>query len=783
MKSSKKTAFKVMSISPHLNSLFEENVNSEEIKGDLENKKDNHYVTLNNKQKEESEEYGYELDQSIDNNLNFLNLNKSLLSSDKKPNGEILENNNIIKKGINNYTNKKNKIINSKNNDIYNNGYESEINNNNLKNEYLDTIDERGKKIKRYNNYIKNNNYNNNYMNVNEKIRKSLIIQQILINDMKKEIEYLKLEKEDLQKKFEIQLKNIMKDKNEIIINNEKKENLKLDNGYKNIVEKNINIDKDESDINCKSCQKIIDNAYNTIKQIIKKISIYFDNNYFKDDKIISQNLKDFIKHKNFDNNGIISANDKLLIIEEFNNIIYLEIELLLNYSNNNIEKSLNNSNKKNDNNLSNILDSENGQNNIINNKDNTAKKAYINNKIFKKINTIINKNIFEKANNIKEYGLKRKEDMMNNKNAKYKMINRSIGEKLNNRNNSSNLLNLKSHLLEKNSIVFKSNLSPRYKKDYILNTLNNENFSSKYNKLINKILNSNEKDNKFPKIKNIKFKSNLKELNNLSSNNELSSKSLGKDFAFFEAATFFKNYKRSKIPIPENIIVNKTINSQNIKKNLLSLRNKISNKNKQNENTFEPIYKKNFREYSINNLNNNTLTLDKNPYLSNYKEINFKRKIPLKHNSNNSIHKGFDRNKLSKLEYIKTENNNNLEYIKKKDIFESSNILSNSIIISNNKIDQIASPQNYESTPSKIENKSITSNEKKNKFIDINRDENNITKFVPKIFFKQRKRNKNIWNMNNISMTLNNNNTEKNKEKKNDFVIKRDKYEESNYK
>ena len=71
----------------------------------------------------------------------------------------------------------------------------------------------------------------------------------------------------------------------------------------------------------------------------------------------------------------------------------------------------------------------------------------------------------------------------------------------------------------------------------------------------------------------------------------------------------------------------------------------------------------------------------------------------------------------------------------------------------------------------------------KKNKFIDINRDENNITKFVPKIFFKQRKRNKNIWNMNNISMTLNNNNTEKNKEKKNDFVIKRDKYEESNYK
>ena len=353
----------------------------------------------------------------------------------------------------------------------------------------------------------------------------------------------------------------------------------------------------------------------------------------------------------------------------------------------------------------------------------------------------------------------------MNNKNI-FKTINKSTEE---NPKKNSNIIILNNNLLEKNSIVYKSNLSPPNNKEFILNDITNDNFSLKYNELINTILNKDKNENKFINIKNNKLNTKVQELNNIISSHKKSNKPLTKDSINIECKnSFLKNSKKSKIPFPENLKINNNFKSK-ISDNLLSASN-LSLKEKKTR----PIYKNNSGAKSINHLN---FTFDNIPYLTNYKENNYKSKIPLNENYNFFNEKSV-RNNSNKLHYIKTDYKNSNEYIKIKDIFNNSNLLSsshNSHTIEGIKNPNRLPPKKDSLSPTKLGNKSFTSNEKKN--IYLNNDDNNNKKFSLKIFLKQQKLKKNLigntngldnnfmklhFLKNKIALTLNDNNFEK---------------------
>ena len=749
---SKKTTSKTISYSSPSISYYDNNTKSDNLKkqqiskSKISSLKNKIFLNLNYKIEKENEAYGYELEQSIDNDLDSLKENIVLFSNEKE-NGEIIgnKNNHIIKKEkfqINRNLKNKEKNLNLRHNYLYNNGFEQ----NNINNNFCLDLEN-----------------NRKYLYENKNIKKSIIIQQILINDMKKELENEKLQNEKLKNKFDIQKKKLL-EQYEIKLNNNMKENIELNKIINNqkieikSLNNLINEKKEEIIINYSNKEdeernniNIIDNSYETIKQISKKFSNFIGNKYLKDDKIILKNINTFIEHINIDNNGKISTNDKLLTIKEFINIINSEIENLFSYKN--IESKQPEINicsyfNKYDKNLKNNLnESENGQTNLINNRIKSDKKRCFNNKIFKKIHTNINKNNFSKTSNIKENTSKRK--CCNEKKKFKSIINKSIEEI----NKNNNIINLKSRFLEKNSIVYKSNLSPISNTDSILNTSNNEIFSFKYNKIINNILNNNET------IKNIKLNSNLKEIEDM-----LSNINIIKDNYFFDINKYFKNFKKSKIPVPENIKINKTINCRKIK-NFEPLRIRGSNRNKFGKNLFRPIYK---NSSCVNNINHLNSTFDTIPFITNYKSIHVKKKIPLNNNYNN---KGKERNKINKLDYIKTDIKKNEEYIKIDDIFtnlNSSNILSNSNTISFTKNSRMNTDK-VENSPSQLDNKSCSLNENKSKYIDINNNEKINKKTYPKILIKQQNKNNNYKNIkkftqeimkqsflkNNVNMTL----------------------------
>ena len=206
MKNSSKTkTFKNLSLSPPLISSYKDklklkkNIKEHESKYEISSLKDNNFINVNNNNNIESQEYNYELDQSNDNNLKFLNNNEE--STIERKIGDIIDNNNIFKFYINNNLNYKNKG----NFSFYNNIFEKEVeyNNNNLKN--------------------KNNMEWNYFKCENEKIKKIIIMQQILINEMKNDIEYLQKEKENMKINFDIQKKNIIEQYESKLNNNIKK--------------------------------------------------------------------------------------------------------------------------------------------------------------------------------------------------------------------------------------------------------------------------------------------------------------------------------------------------------------------------------------------------------------------------------------------------------------------------------------------------------------------------------------------------------------------------------
>ena len=581
--------------------------------------------------------------------------------------------------------------------------------------------------ILEYNNRFINNNQNNkneinlgnnNYFSENKNIKKTIILQQILLEEMKKEIENLKIEKKKLIEKYEKKINNILTEKNETlktkIESNIKDEIIKLDNGTKNSEGINTNYNQNEEEF------KLIDKSYDLIKQTSDNLKIIFENNYLKTQEIIPINLKNFNEHINFDNNGNISIHDKLLVISEFNNIINLEIKILLDKLKNNLlDINIKSNINKDDinNNVINLYNSENGQNNQI-----TSDK----NKIFKKIDAIINKNRLITPNNINNY-LSKSRGLIKNNN-RLKILNRSRENNLNSINiNNNNFNNIKNSLFEKNSIVYRSNLSPMNNKSLNINTSYNNNFSSKYNKLIN-ILNDNNKKTKLKKLKTMK-------INELLINNTSSNKLLDKENTSLGMNSFLKNVKNIKIPIPSSLKINKTANVNTIKKDLFSLSNFNSKKYNINSKQFRPIYKNNSGFNSINSLND---TLDKIPYLSNYKSINFKRKIILNNDLNN---RKVERNKLDMLDYNKTDIKNNAEYIKINDIFKNlnnSNKFSKSSEIESHK--EVQTSKNIDSIKNKLINNSFLDDEKRNENIN-----NKNIKFSSKNILNQQKLKKQI--------------------------------------
>ena len=884
--------------------------------------KDNTIYNLKNQNEIEKEEYGYELEQSYDNNANFLTENKNVLTSftNDKSNGENIDNMHkydsysykIIKKAKKKVPNYNDHGISSYNSINNNNGYiDYKMNNEEIDNEWnnpqihfdgvnriaskvgsavgnqneyankliknnINNPSNINKELKKENNNIfknfiqmnENNDLNdfidenNNFTSDNKTIKKSVILQQVLINEMKKEIEGLKMEKENMQKKYNSEKDNIINEYNKTInsilqennklneiIKNQKNEikninkicrekiieleqvnkmmeSFKIDNGknknsttendnfeFSNIKDENSknslkeknyiklnnqNIIKgrdfyerktEESNINTRDKNNelmeekyitIIDNLYDTIKQVtnnIKFISDKLDDN----SEYVIDRLKIIIEKININNNGYtdrnetISIDDKIEAINEFNNIIKLEVNELLNYIKNNIINykisSNNKIDKHNTQNINNLNSSENGQNYFNEIK---TKKYYTNNNLFKKIdiksNKFKNNRILNELND-DNFSYSKKRFIKYNAKNKNININKSKDDIIFNKNDMvyNRTISLKSNLLEKNSVVYKSNISPMSKEYYLNSSNNHENdkFSSSLNNLINRIIRNNGEENRsensFNKLKNIKLNTKVKEISDLINNNKITKNN---NITSFEE----KNFKKSKIPMPEDIKINNSLNIfptfNKIKENKLSISNNNSHRNKLSEKNLRPIYKNSSEYFSLNNCN----TFASIPLISTYKTINHKKNTSM---SSNFISKKTDRNKYSELESIKTENRIIDSYMKMSNLFKSFN----NSYLSSNTIESQMSKTKTETTPNRISSNSFSSLGNKNTYVRIENDEN---KFLPKILLNKEKFRNNNNNINGLTneimrpsflksnavLSLNYNNSEKRREK-----------------
>ena len=310
--------------------------------------KDNSIYNLKNQNDIEKEEYGYELEQSYDNNANLLKENKNTLTSftNDKSNGENVDNmnkydsmssKNIIKVKKKNANNNE-LCISSYNSTNNNNGYINyDSNNEEIDNEWINpkinydivskvtsTYGNQSEYVNKFlkrkidnindpskiNKELKNNDLkdlideNNIFTSDNKTIKKSIILQQVLINEMKKEIESLKMEKENIQKKYNSEKENIINEYNKKI-NSILQEKNKLNEIIKN--QKN-----EINDINKVCKEKIIE--LEQVNKIMESIKI--DNGKNKDTTIENDNFdsKNSIKEKKYiklmKNQNIVKGKD-----------------------------------------------------------------------------------------------------------------------------------------------------------------------------------------------------------------------------------------------------------------------------------------------------------------------------------------------------------------------------------------------------------------------------------------------------------------------------------------
>ena len=476
-------------------------------KSKLKIDKISHKVDNIKNNKNEKDLYDYEFEPSLDNS----NLTNPKISSKIEYENKF-ENNKYNNKNDDNLINKliklkKEKHIfkrNIKESNNYNTNKGNKFGLNKLENKILENENEL---IEKYNNILCEN----------KRIKKSMIIQQILVNEMKKDLENIKLEKNKFNEKElanesndvnnKNDYKNILKQKNNLI-NELQNENMKL-------INENFSLKEQLNDNKNLIETKSLDELFENVKQIAINLEDFKKINKIRIDNDEYNFLKKMFGPINGKNEKL-STKDKINTINKFNNFFKSEIKTLLNHSQkdkNNDKKVFEYTNIDIDKEFNGLFKSENKFNykdkinkttTALDNKKDERMDNKFNLTNFK-FNERLEKSLLTKYNNNNRYLVANNDLVLNeNSNNKRKVL------------LYKNKTNLKKKLLEKEGVVFRNS--------YISNNKN--------------ILNDS-KDNIDNKIK---------EVNKLINNKNI----LTKD------SINFKNEKKIKIPIPK-LQINKT--------------------------------------------------------------------------------------------------------------------------------------------------------------------------------------------------------------------------------
>ena len=569
----------------------------------------------NEKNKIENELYNYEEEPNLEN----INLTNNKVQP-KIESENICDNNNYIDNNDDNLISKLIKLKKEKNiikNDLKENNYYLKGNKNKLNNLENNMIKNKNELIEEYNNILCEN----------KRIKKSMIIQQILVNEMKKDLENLKLEKSKYSEKELINdendsnknnnYKNLLQQKNNLI-NELQNENMKLLNENL-LLKENLTENKNLKE------NKILDELFESIKQTainlqnfnrINKIDINNDENNFL------KNILEPINGKK--ENPLIE--DKLSAINKFNEFLKIENKILINHS----KKEKNDEMKINeytniDKEFNGLFKSEN-KFNYYNDKINKTTTA-LENRRTEKINNKFNLSNF-KYNDRLEKSLLTK---YNNNNNRYIVSNTDLDLKENSYNKMKSLLhknkiNLKKKLLEKEGVAFKNS--------YISNNKN--------------ILNDSKEsiDNKVREISDL--------INN--KKNILTTEPI-----------FFKKQKKIKIPVPK-LQINKTssyISSEKLNEKSFKYFENIPLKLKLNLNKINKEKKQkkmSYSNYDTSNNDDNDNERNKKSQLEHIKtDINInshhKNKLDFEYIKLNLIFKNMNNSNILSAEIKNTEN------------------------------------------------------------------------------------------------------------------------------
>ena len=568
----------------------------------------------NEKNKIEKELYNYEEEPNLEN----INLTNNKVQP-KIESENICDNNNYIDNNDDNLISKLIKLKKEKNiikNDLKENNYYLKGNKNKLNNLENNMIKNKNELIEEYNNILCEN----------KRIKKSMIIQQILVNEMKKDLENLKLEKSKYSEKELINdendsnknnnYKNLLQQKNNLI-NELQNENMKLLNENL-LLKENLTENKNLKE------NKILDELFESIKQTainlqnfnrINKIDINNDENNFL------KNILEPINGKK--ENPLIE--DKLSAINKFNEFLKIENKILINHS----KKEKNDEMKINeytniDKEFNGLFKSEN-KFNYYNDKINKTTTA-LENRRTEKINNKFNLSNF-KYNDRLEKSLLTKY----NNNNRYIVSNTDLDLKENSYNKMKSLLhknkiNLKKKLLEKEGAAFKNS--------YISNNKN--------------ILNDSKEsiDNK------------VREISELINN---------KKNILITEPIFFKKQKKIKIPVPK-LQINKTssyISSEKLNEKSFKYFENIPLKLKLNLNKINKEKKQkkmSYSNYDTSNNDDNDNERNKKSQLEHIKtDINInshhKNKLDFEYIKLNLIFKNMNNSNILSAEIKNTEN------------------------------------------------------------------------------------------------------------------------------
>ena len=569
----------------------------------------------NEKNKIEKELYNYEEEPNLEN----INLTNNKVQPKIESENICVNNNNYIDNNDDNLISKLIKLKKEKNiikNDLKENNYYLKGNKNKLNNLENNMIKNKNELIEEYNNILCEN----------KRIKKSMIIQQILVNEMKKDLENLKLERSKYSEKELINdendsnknnnYKNLLQQKNNLI-NELQNENMKLLNENL-LLKENLTENRNLKE------NKILDELFESIKQTainlqnfnrINKIDINNDENNFL------KNILEPINGKK--ENPLIE--DKLSAINKFNEFLKIENKILINHS----KKEKNDEMKINeytniDKEFNGLFKSEN-KFNYYNDKINKTTTA-LENRRTEKINNKFNLSSF-KYNDRLEKSLLTKY----NNNNRYIVSNTDLDLKENSYNKMKSLLhknkiNLKKKLLEKEGVAFKNS--------YISNNKN--------------ILNDSKEsiDNKVREISDL--------INN--KKNILTTEPI-----------FFKKQKKIKIPVPK-LQINKTssyISSEKLNEKSFKYFENIPLKLKLNLNKINKEKKQkkmSYSNYDTSNNDDNDNERNKKSQLEHIKtDINInshhKNKLDFEYIKLNLIFKNMNNSNILSAEIKNTEN------------------------------------------------------------------------------------------------------------------------------